>query len=89
MIEWISVEDRLPLEDGDYICTRYITNSVEVISFCAAEEGEPARWFDDPSFYGGMGFNYHGATTEQRERMKRFNRVTGWMPLPPPMESAK
>ena len=89
MSEWISVEDRLPLKDGDYICTRAVTNNVEVIAFCAAEYDEPARWYDDPPHYGGLGSSYYHLSTEKIERMKRFNRVIGWMPLPPPMERVK
>jgi hypothetical protein len=89
MSNWISVDVGLPIKDGDYICTRAVTNNVEVISFSAAEYDEPAKWFDDPSSYGGLGSSYHHLTLEQIERSKQFNRVIGWMPLPPPMESVK
>jgi hypothetical protein len=89
MSDWISVKDGLPITSGDYICTRAVTNNVEVIAFCVAEEGEAARWFDAPSSYGGLGSSYHHLTLEQIERSKQFNRVIGWMPMPPPMESVK
>jgi hypothetical protein len=89
MSEWISVDDRLPIKSGDYICTRNVTNYVEVISFCVAEDGETEKWFDDPCSYGGLGSSYYHLTAEQIERTKQFNRVIGWMPMPPPMESVK
>ena len=89
MSQWISVEDRLPIKSGDYICTRAVTNHVEVIAFCVAECDEAARWFDAPSSYGGLGSSYYHLTLEQIERSKRFNRVIGWMPMPPPMEQVK
>lgn len=89
MSEWTDVKDGLPLKSGDYICTRNVTNNVEVISFSAAEYDEPAKWFDDPCSYGGLGTSYYHLTVEQIERSKQFNRVIGWMQMPSPMKRVK
>lgn len=85
MAEWISVKDRLPEKDGEYIiCIRgYITTT----EFCNIDpEYNPNNPYcvESKDIYRGAGFyRYLG---EGEYEMYDADEITHWMPLPEPPE---
>ena len=75
--EWISVDDRLPEEDGDYLVTKKYFGGRQIIDVCAfAKDGETVSKYDLAEgkniwyFYDNE-YGYISTIT-----------VTHWMPLP-------
>lgn len=77
MVEWISVKERLPKKNGEYLCyrDRYYGNPIEICSFATNlyevdeydfEDEKRAGWYYYDSEYGYC----------------ETSSVTHWMPLP-------
>ena len=80
MSDWISVNDKLPAESGDYICARNMFKSSDIVAFCLGDDDcDNARWLDSD-----RGALFYSATKERREKMKNYGVVTHWMKLPEP-----
>lgn len=79
MAEWISVKDRLPEEDGEYLCfykNFFDTTGVLILEFAL----NMRERFFSPDFKNRSGFCEYvgdGAWVE-------IDCVTHWMPLPEP-----
>ena len=83
MAEWISVKDRLPEEDGDYLCFSWLNlggRSVpnhRVLSFTKRAEDDY-----DMGYNGEKGAAWYRYDSEWGNC--KADNVTHWMPLPEP-----
>ena len=88
-MEWVSVNDRLPEKDGEYI-VQYRDNSVGCASFAdSLTNVRCLRWFDGtdsdhPGFYVNDA-DYYG----EYEGAMEVVTVKYWQPLPEPVSETK
>lgn len=83
MSEWISVKDRLPKEEGEYLTVRpsYVKGGCAVLDICGFSKC--LEKFDKYEFSGK---NYAGFYEYDECGYLESKCVTHWMPLPEPPE---
>lgn len=78
--EWISVKDRLPKKNGDYLC--YDGNYIRLLSFAKSLYSVDKYTFTNEHRSGFYDYDIEWGYCE-------WDEVTHWMPLPkPPKEGA-
>ena len=83
--EWISVKDRLPDEDGQYLCVYPDEEHSWIFHYAILEYANNLQNADYGNFQGieRNGFYEWGWVEEEREEMHyEIKTVTHWTPLP-------